>query len=218
MQPTDGRSIMIVGNGTLDPDAAPIIDAADLVMRFNDCRSLGNGGSRTDIVVVCNTGRPAKRMLEEPGWRDNPAVITADTIWCVRDPEKFAAMRAPLAVSHPELDDFCDDYTEGFAAFARTEGKAFHVVPAATHDHVDDNLAAFQPPAYVCPSTGLVAVAEFLTHFSAPGDRVSLAGFGHQGWEWHPWEAERRWVDHLVAQKQLQRLNYLKPKICASGA
>ena len=51
-----GRRIVIVGNGEIGDGLAEAIDAADLVMRFNDCRSVGPGGERTDIVAVCNTG------------------------------------------------------------------------------------------------------------------------------------------------------------------
>jgi hypothetical protein len=212
------RSIMIVGNGKIDPRLAAAIDAADLVMRFNDCRSVGDGGTRTDIVTVCNTGRPGKKMLEESGWKDNPAVRAASAIWCVRDPRKFAAMRGPLAVSHPELDDFCDDYTDGFAAFAKDHGKILHIIPGATHERLDRELAAFDPVPYVVPSTGLVAIAEFLGAFRQPGDRVQLVGFGHQGWEWHPWEAERQWVDARMAGGDLNRIFEDEPRQSASGA
>lgn len=200
------RSVVIVGNGEIEPGLAGAIDAADIVMRFNDCRSLGAGGSKTDIVAVCNTGRPGKKMLEEPGWRDNPCVLSASTIWSVRDPSKFAAMRTPLAITHPELDDFCDDYTGGFAAFAAETGKAHHIIPAETHDELDDELCPLKPPRYVVPSSGLVALAEFLTNFRKQHDTIALVGFGHRGWEWHPWEAERQWVEARIAENKLKRL------------
>ena len=212
------RNIMIVGNGEIDASLAGTIDAADIVMRFNDCRSMGNGGTRTDIVTVCNTGRPGKQMLEEPGWKTNPAVLAASSIWCVRDPQKFAEMRASLALTHPDLDDFCDDYTDGFAAFATETGKALHVIPATTHERLDDELAMLQPGRYVVPSTGLVAAAEFIGAFRQGGDHIHLVGFGHQGWEWHPWDAEKRWVDARVAQGKLTRLFAYEPTRSASGA
>jgi hypothetical protein len=197
------RSIVIIGNGDIDAGFADAIDAADIVMRFNDCRSLGNGGTKTDIVTVCNTGRPGKKMIEGPDWKANPAVLAASSIWCVRDPAKFAAMHATIIAAHPELDDFCDDYTEGFRSFARQAGKALHVVPAATHERLDEELAAYSPAPYVVPSTGLVAIAELLAHFRQPDDRIRLAGFGHQGWEWHPWDAERQWVEKQANQGKL---------------
>ena len=206
------RRIMIVGNGEIETGLSGAIDAADIVMRFNDCRSVGSGGSKTDIVAVCNTGRPGKKMLEEAGWKSNPAVLSATSIWCVRDPQKFAALRTPLVVTHPELDDFCDDYTHGFAAFAGATGKDFHIIPAATHERLDRELAAYHPAPYVVPSTGLVAIAEFLENFRLPDDHVYLAGFGHQGWEWHPWKAERKLIDQYVTEGRLHRAATLAPK------
>jgi hypothetical protein len=201
------RRVMIVGNGEIGEGLADVIDAADLVMRFNDCRSVGSGGGRTDIVTVCNTGRPGKAMTEGSGWACNKSVRLASSIWCVRDPRKFKAMRPAILRDHPELDDFCDDYTDGFADYARQNGKDFHIIPGATHDALDHTLAAHAPGPYVVPSTGAVAIAEFLAHYRKPDDQIFLAGFGHQGWDGHPWNAERRWVDDLIQRGLIARLS-----------
>lgn len=206
-----GRSVVIVGNGDVGEGLADFIDAADLVMRFNDCRSAGRGGGRTDIVTVCNTGRPGKAMTESPGWAGNKSVWLASSVWCVRDPAKFKAMRPEILRDHPELDDFCDDYTDGFADYARQNGKDFHIIPAATHEALDRALAAHKPGPYVVPSTGAVAIAEFLAHYRKPDDRIFLAGFGHQGWDGHPWEAEKRWIEDLIQRRQLARLSTADP-------
>lgn len=202
-----GRSVIIVGNGEIADGLADVIDAADLVLRFNDCRSVGPGGGRTDIVAVCNTGRPGKAMTEEANWACNKSVWLASSIWCVRDPAKFKAMRPVILRDHPELDDFCDDYTDGFADYARQNGKDFHLIPAATHDALDRTLAAHAPEPYVVPSTGAVAIAEFLAHYRKPDDQIFLTGFGHQGWDGHPWAAERAWVDDLIQRGLLSRFS-----------
>lgn len=196
---------MIVGNGEVGEGGAAVIDAADFVIRFNDCRSYGAGGTRTDAVAVCNTGRPAKAMLGSAEWHAHPAVVSAPEIWSVRDPEKFAAMRAPLALSHPELDDFCDDYTSQFNAFCEQAGKKHVVVDKMIHDAVDAALGTFDPAPYVVPSSGMIVIAQVLeTH---PDDDIVLAGFGHAGWEWHPFAAEKRLVDAFAAAGRLRRLN-----------
>jgi hypothetical protein len=201
------RRVMIVGNGEIGDELADVIDDADLVMRFNDCRSVGAGGGRTDIVTVCNTGRPGKAMTEGSGWACNKSVWLASSIWCVRDPQKFKAMRPDILRDHPELDDFCDDYTDGFADYARQNGKDFHIIPGATHEALDLTLSAHEPEPYVVPSTGAVAIAEFLAHYRKSDDQIFLAGFGHQGWDGHPWKAERRWVDDLIQSGLLARLS-----------
>ena len=195
---------MIVGNGEVGEGMAGIIDAADFVVRFNECRSYGDGGSRTDAVAVCNTGRPAKAMLGSREWRAHPGVVSAREIWSVRDPEKFAALRAPLAVSHPELDDFCDDYTDEFSAFCADAGKRHVVIGKSIHEAVDVSLSAFDPQPYVVPSSGMIVIAEVMNRF--PEATIDLAGFGHAGWEWHPFAAERQLVDSYVAAGRVTRL------------
>jgi hypothetical protein len=116
-------------------------------------------------------------------------------------------MRARLAKTHPELDDFCDDYTHGFRTFAQQTAKDFHIIPAATHEAVDGALSGFEPAPYVVPSSGAVVIAEILGNFHQPDDTITLAGFSHQGWEWHPWDAERQWVSAQVLSGRLARIH-----------
>jgi hypothetical protein len=195
---------MIVGNGEIEEGQAAFIDAADFVVRFNECRSFGAGGTRTDVVAVCNTGRPGKAMLGSATWREHPAVKAAGEIRSVRDPEKFAQLRAPLAISHPKLDDFCDDYTSEFNDFCAETGKVHRVVEKMIHEAVDAELRAYAPAPYVVPSSGMIVIADVLD--AHPDADVSIAGFGHQGWEWHPFSAERQLVNRYVAEGRLRRL------------
>lgn len=201
------RRIAIVGNGPIRDGLADAIDSADIVVRFNLCRSAGAGGVRTDIIAVCNTGRPALEMLAGGRWKASETVRQASEIWCVRAPETFAALRVPLSLSHPELDDFCDDYTPGFETFARVTGRRLRIIPAATHRALDVSLAAFDPVPYVVPSSGLITIAHVLDSIAMEGDTVAIAGFGHEGWEWHPFAAERRWVEAAIAAGRLERLD-----------
>jgi hypothetical protein len=201
------RTIMIVGNGDVPEGAAATIDAADVVIRFNDCRSVGAGGAKTDIVAVCNTGRPALAMLGGGRWKNSAAVRQAREIWSVRSAEKFAGMRAELAETHPDLDDFCDDYTAGFESFASATGRAHRVISIAAHEQLDQDLSRFAPGPYVVPSSGMVVIADVLSGFVSADDEVILAGFGHAGWALHPFAAERRYVEALAAEGRLRRLS-----------
>jgi len=196
--------IMVVGNGEISAQAVAAVADAAFVIRFNECRSYEASPGRTDVVAVCNTGRPGKAMLASEAWREHPAVRKAAAIWSVRDPRKFAEMRAPLAVSHPELDDFCDDYTSQFNAFCADVGKEHVVVDRMIHEAVDTSLAAFHPAPYVVPSSGMIVIAEVMNRF--PEAVIDLAGFGHVGWEWHPFAAERQLVDSYVAAGRVTRL------------
>ena len=202
------RRIAIVGNGAIPEGVAGTIDSADLVIRFNGCRSAGPGGIRTDVIAVCNTGRPALEMLAGGRWKASGTVRQAQEIWCVRTSAMFAAMRAPLAESHPDLDDFCDDYKAGFETFARATGRRVGIIPAAVHNALDAALAAFDPSPYVVPSSGLITIAHVLDNLAEEGDRISIAGFGHEGWLWHPFAAERRWTEAQIAAGRLERLDH----------
>ena len=197
---------MIVGNGEIADGLAATIDAADIVVRFNDCRSHGAGGTKTDVIAVCNTGRPALSMLGGGKWKTSAAVAQASEIWCARSPEKFEALRRDLAATHPDLGDLCDDYSDGFRAFAEATGRRLVQVPAATHSETDDRLRAIGAEAYVVPSSGLLVIDDVLERVARPDDMITIAGFGHQGWIWHPFAAEKRLVDGYVANGRLRRL------------
>lgn len=210
-----GRNIVIVGNGSAPPCAAAIVDASDLVIRFNDCRSFDNTGTRTDIVAVCNTGRPARAMAASPLWQNHPAVSAASAIWCVRNGAKFRELRDGLRESHPELDDFCDDLTADFASFAASTGKRLTVVPRDTHDRLDRDLARSGTQRYVVPSSGLLAIGYVLDEIAGQDDKIHLTGFDHEGWPGHPFDAERRLVNTLVASGRLNRISEVTHRRCA---
>lgn len=208
------QQIVIVGNGEIEPGLAPVIDAADLVIRFNECRSFGAGGTRTDVVAVCNTGRPPLMMLSSPEWRASQPVNDCREIWSVRDPEKFRELRPALMATHPELADFCDDYTDALAAFANDAGKTHAVIDRSVHEAVDAALVPFDAGDYVVPSSGMVVVASILAQAEEAGDAVALIGFSHEGWDGHPFAAERRLVDSYIAAGRLSRLpqtNFISP-------
>jgi hypothetical protein len=209
------RNVLIVGNGDVGEGVAALIDAAGFVVRFNDCNSYGLGGIRTDVVAVCNTGRPAKEMLDSSEWSNRPAVVAASQIWSVRDPAKFAALRPLLASTHPQLDDFCDDHTAQFEAFCTRTGKSHLVIDRTVHEDIDQALSAFGPTPYVVPSTGMIVIAEVLRKF--PRDNVTLAGFGHTGWEGHPFAAEKQLIDSHIAAGRIRRLAPYPPAAYASG-
>jgi hypothetical protein len=197
---------MIVGNGDIEQRVAQRIDGADLVIRFNGSRNFVHAGRRTDVVAVCNTGRPAKAMVQDAAWSGSVPVQDCAEIWSVRDPQKYQQIKPDVLAHFPELTDFFDDYTEDFGSFARENGKEHVVFPASLHDAVDIELAAFQPARYVVPSSGILVMAHVLNDPGFAGDKIAFAGFSHQGWDGHPFEAERQLVNAYVTAGRLTRL------------
>ena len=212
------RQVAIVGNGPVAEGAAAIIDAAQLVIRFNGSRNFGSAGTRTDIVAVCNTGRPAAAILADPLWRQSSAVRDCTEIWSVRDPEKFAQMRPRLASSHPDLLDFCDDYTAAFASFALANGKTHRIIGRSVHEDLDVQLAAYRPAPYIAPSSGLLVLHAVLNDPDHAEDAILLAGFGHEGWDGHPFAAERQLIDAHISSGRLIRLQPLSIAFASQGA
>ncbi|MDR6103069.1 hypothetical protein QE369_003266 [Agrobacterium larrymoorei] len=214
---TMSRRIVIVGNGEIPQGVADWIDTADVIIRFNDCRSLGAGGSRTDVVAVCNTGRPGRRMIEDRSWRESPGVKAASAIWSVRDPVKFSEMEEDIHRHWPELEDFCVDYSAEFAAIASETGKTHLVISRQVHEWLDEELKGLSPEPYVCPSTGLFAIRYMLDAIGEK-DELTIAGFCHKGWSGHPFSVEKQLVDALVTQGKLKQLSSLSNFSVSEGA
>ncbi|NSZ17600.1 Urease operon accessory protein [Agrobacterium vitis] len=212
------RKIMIIGNGEVPQEVADAIDAADMVIRFNGARNFGMAGHRTDVMAVCNTGRPAKAMLADCAWRNSPAVDISGAIWSVRDPAKFEAMKPDILVNFPELDDLFEDQTDNFAEFARSNGKDHVVLPALAHEAAVAALDPYDPGLYVTPSSGLVVMSHVLHDPAFAGDRIFVAGFSHTGWDGHPFAAERQVIDAHIEAGRLTRLGPSPLPVLSQGA
>lgn len=200
------KRIIIIGNGEIAQGVAELADASDMVVRFNLCSTYGASGHKCDVVALCNTGRPAKQMAFSAEWRAHPAVQSAGEIWSVRDAAKFHDMKPQIIARYPELDDFFEDFTDEFAALAKREGKSDCVIDRAVHEALDAEMSRLDGASYVCPSSGLVAIAHILKNVKQPSDEVLIAGFGHQGWALHPFVAEKRLIDEWAAQGHLIRV------------
>ncbi|MNE85729.1 hypothetical protein D3C80_1827620 [compost metagenome] len=131
----------------------------------------------------------------------------ASVIWSVRDPAKFIDMRAALKLSNPELDDFCDDYSDAFSVFAEGGGKRHEVISRDVHERADDFLAAYSPEPYICPSSGLVAILHVLDMAAKDQSQVFITGFTHQGWAGHPFIAEKKLINAFEAEGKLTRIS-----------
>jgi hypothetical protein len=200
------RQIMIIGNGAIGEGVAELANASDMVVRFNLCSSYSDKDQRCDVIALCNTGRPGKAMAQSLEWRAHPAFRSAREIWSVRDGWKFQEMKPEVLARYPELDDFFEDFADEFAAIAKTEGKEHQVLSRDLHEALDAEIAQLTDEPYVCPSSGLVAIAQILNTIKQAGDRVLIAGFTHQGWALHPFDAEKRLIDGWVAKGDLTRV------------
>jgi hypothetical protein len=74
--------VAVVGNAACEIDYSCVIDASDVVVRFNECRSkaFGTVGSRTDIL--CIAASPEHRGKFAKDGRIKEAFEGATTLWC----------------------------------------------------------------------------------------------------------------------------------------
>lgn len=168
------KSISIVGNGPVSQSSAELIDAVDLVVRFNRARSCGAAGRRVDILVI---NRARVYMTK----RINPlALHRASEVW-VNDIEGNGKVDWLF-------DQECRARYLGFVPLEKT-GRL---------------LAEYGAKPGSKPTTGACIIAELLEMY--PEARISLFGFTHEGMDnVHDLNAERNWVDALVAAGRAEK-------------
>jgi hypothetical protein len=185
------KTVAIVGNGPIDSFQSYEIDAHDVVVRFNGCRNYGVSGQRTDYLVLTNTGEPARQFAFDPLALNAQAVESAGRILLARPPDLVAS----------ELRRFPNDreYWETFDQdlIGRIRHKRWTYMRAHIYRKARSVLRLYGARKTDQPSTGILAIfhiAQQLRRRMQPS-AITLYGFTHQGWDRHPWNAERQLID-----------------------
>ena len=183
------RSIALVGNGPLRRAEGEAIDRHTLVVRFNSCSNYGKGGYRTDVLVLTNTGDPAEAFARNEGAINEEALVSARAFWIARSPELVAieSKRRPDQAAY-----WTDHATE--IIHNRVGSRPFRFLDARIYWSAHKALKKFGATDWHQPSTGMLALFHIKTTIPWPR-RVTLFGFTHEGWERHPWQAERALID-----------------------
>jgi hypothetical protein len=190
-----GARIAVVGNGPVRAEQGPVIDAHDIVIRFNYCQHYGLGGFRTDVLVLVNRGDSARRYAYRRGSIPLPCLRQAREIWFKRGPDALT----------PADDNYAEEIIR-----RRFRSRPWRYVSQEVRQYAASLLikhGAAENKAHA-PSAGFLALCQIKRHH--PSARVTLFGFTHEGWEAHPWAAERSAVDHwsdwVTRADQLQPL------------
>lgn len=190
--------IAIVGNAPDMRDRSAAIDAAEIVVRFNNAAGFTERtGSRLDWLALVNRGGQMREWLDDPGFLDRPAIRAARTFlfpfpglpperagtgdgacWTNEARDRLAPLAAPIHILSDTL------HAEGARLLAAdTEGSPN-------------------------PSTGFLVTLAILRARAPDAPPVEAYGFGFSGWPGHPWEAERRW---FIGQSRANRLRLHLP-------
>jgi len=199
------RRAVIIGNGPVEADLGKRIDAADIVIRFNEppYEPLRTG-TKSDILFVVNSGKSMQGRLENPAYLSSPHVANASEIILPYEPSVIARYHPkPNVLSR--IKGRKADWTGEAVAMFEQAGKAVAVLPAAFYEKCCETLGiAVGQRRSIFPSTGFVAIVHALERYPAVEWRVEICGFGWHGWKRHDWQAERIWVDRQMAASSIR--------------
>ncbi len=197
------KNFVLVGAAPCSLDYNPLINNADLVLRFNECKQFGgNVGTRTDILCVNNTGSPARRYVAtRPMLALAP--VRAAKIWFPRDVNVCREHVSRMIHGNPglrsqwqDLDFF--DYSDAILKANDLGHGGIECFSRELNAGLFRSLEQCNAPPFFSPSTGIFAVARVLGDPAFADHRVHLVGFGFSGWPGHPWRAEQALVANYV--------------------
>lgn len=189
------KTMYIVGNGPLASDLAGPINASDFVVRFNEPKaSIGMSGTRTDILFLCNAGKPMERRLNDKTFVDSAIVRSAAQIILAYHPSIIRDyFPKPNVLSR--LKGRRADWTMATIMALGMRGKATLVLPQSFYVEGCAELGVPQAQrGSVFPSTGYFGVYYILQKFDPRDWTIFLCGFNWAGWKRHSWADERGWI------------------------
>lgn len=189
------RVVAVVGNGPVARDLSERVEAADIVVRFNEPKaSIGMTGSRTDILFVCNSGNPMRRRLNNPNYTSLPTVQSAREVILPYHPLTIARyFKKPNILSR--LAGKKLDLTAETLDLMGRAGKAVTVMPPRFYEDGCRDLGLTEERMkLVFPSTGFFGIRYALERFAGEEWRIEFCGFSWEGWSRHAWADERAWI------------------------
>jgi hypothetical protein len=199
------KKLYIVGNGPITGDMSPVIDASDFVVRFNEPKvSIGMSGEKTDILFLCNAGKPMQRRLEDPRFLNSAIMKDAKQVILAYHPiiiDRY--FPKPNILSR--LNGRREDWTLPTIMALGGIDKASLVLPAAFYMQGCRELGLPEAKmSTVFPSTGYFGIFYILRRFPATEWAISICGFTWEGWKRHAWADERKWVEDKVERRLLE--------------
>lgn len=179
-------------------DHSAWIDSCDLVLRFNEGKTVGNNsGTKTDILCISNIGGPAFRIIKNTSIYNAPFFAQLSEIWFPRDinyhlnylHQNKYLHRNKLWYRESELVDQSQKLIES------NQLTSFRIV----YFSQDLNRQAFEmlqtkDRKFICPSTGFLAISYIMNEPRFDEYDKLLFGFTFKAWEGHPMKAEKQIV------------------------
>lgn len=189
------KRVSIIGNGPVEAGSGAAIDAADMVIRFNEpWQPPEDIGSRTDILFLVNSGKSMQARLANAQYLESNPFRAAKEIILPYHPSVIARYhRRPNLLSR--LKGRRADWTWQTIEALGERGKPVTVLPVSFYEQGCEELGI--APAQMqklFPSTGFLGIRYALARFPAPEWSIEIRGFSWKGWKRHDWELERNWA------------------------
>ena len=190
------QSVAIVGNGPVADGVAGQIDAADLVIRFNEpAHAPDQTGTRTDILFLMNSGKSMQARLSNPDFWRSPFMRGARQIILPYHPSIIARYH-PKPNLLSRLKGRKADWTAETLQMCKAAGKEVLTLAPEFYEESCEALGITpQKRRAVFPSSGFLGIRYAMLNFPEPQWQIGICGFGWEGWKRHDWQRERQWVE-----------------------
>lgn len=181
----ESKDIALVGNGPISQDYSSFVSEHDVVVRMNLCGNLDRTGDRTDFIALVNSGQSAVHICNNAEALE-PVRRNCQKIWTVRHTSVVSTLKKKFFFNKDDPYEGRDFSFQIARKFAPTPCEMFG--PNIWEDA--SKIIVAQGGGNKQPSTGLLTFLRLQELY--PGRIVNLFGFTHEGWEGHPWDAERK--------------------------
>jgi hypothetical protein len=200
------KSMFIVGNGKIDEDMSPIIDKADVVIRFNDMLNYDIGtGTKTSFWVLSSNKFLINQHITKQSIGTNTNLSVKEMIdssQCLLfSIPPFYPIQADVQrsmflniVSHDKKERI-----ESVLRFLKHFGAADHSyrIIEFPDKYVLDIAPEIWAPNWTCPSNGYLITRMMIDDPTYYKYKKYLVGFSWEGLDAHPWVLEKLCIERL---------------------
>lgn len=191
------KKLVIIGNADIDVDHSDFINSCDLVIRFNLCRNYNiNTGKKIDVLCLTNTGPHAISFYHERKISKLGFVRNIGEVWFVRPRKRFIDKLFFNRKTETE-------YGKNIVISNNLTGKDIEYITNDLYKTLWDKLLSLGSTNAVMPSSGMVVIEKVVSDGKYHDYEKYLVGFSHEGWEGHPWDLEKKLIDHYVSNGSL---------------
>jgi ribosomal protein L39E len=199
------KSLSVIGNGKVNKDLSNIIDKSDVVVRFNNLDNYNlNTGTKITIWVLSSNKILLTRLIENP----KPIVDKAKLNNSIKQELIFSIPTFFPVKTESQIEQNRKERDYAVNQFLNHFDLMKH--PYSMIEFPINYLFDLQPEKwlskYQCPSNGYLITRFFADNPIYSDYEINLVGFSWEGWEGHPWEFEKKYLEEMEHKKLIQIL------------